>query len=832
MTFGTWHHRAARASDRHSQLGRLALITACVGVFAACSSGSSAPQQELLPPPTSVTQTVGANGATIAGPNGVSLSIPAGALAADLEITVAIDPNPPAAPDDFTRTGDALSLTPHGTMFGVPITLTMPVDASQVPAGSTLLVLKTIGDSGQWQQLVPQRTGDTLTVAMTGFSRVVRGVIDTSHLFRFLRHPQDSPAVSEGQSWTFEAEAGSVARPLAYQWLVNDVPIRYETNPRILVSAIRATQNGEQYALRVTQPNGRTIVSNPAILTVAAAAPVFGPESSPEPLDAEVSEGANATFSVQVISSASYTLQWSRSTDDGTNWVPLQGETSPVLVLPNVANADDGDLVRATATNTGGSTDSRNARLTVIAAPVQPGIDTQPQHATVAPGSSATFSVAATGGDLTYSWERQLRSTDPYQPVADSNRSSITIPNVAFNNDGNFLRVRISNPVGSILSGAARLTVTRTPGSALTRVGAGFAHSIGLRASGRLRAWGLSQEGELGDGQSGPHIAVADVLNINAAATMAVGANHTLVILGNSSAEVWGWGRSDFGALGVNASQATPVRIMGLAPARHVAASTGSQFSLAALATDEGDGGEVWAWGSNFRGELGDGTLTNRATPLRVGTISNAVRVSAGNSHAFALTSEGSVWGWGANERGQLGDGTMTASLEPIPIAMPRRMAEVLAGDRSSLALAQDGSVWAWGEGGDGQLGNGSFLASPTPQQVPIPEPPAVAIALGRFHALVLLNDGQVYSWGLNTDGQCGCAGPVQAGEDPRISRPLRIRSLPPNIIAIAAGSRHSLAMDSDGNVWGWGDNRQEQLNDSTAPRHFVPVQARDINLN
>jgi alpha-tubulin suppressor-like RCC1 family protein len=184
-----------------------------------------------------------------------------------------------------------------------------------------------------------------------------------------------------------------------------------------------------------------------------------------------------------------------------------------------------------------------------------------------------------------------------------------------------------------------------------------------------------------------------------------------------------------------------------------VAVAAGTEFSLAL------DGsGAVWAWGTNAHGELGDGTTTNRLTPVRVSGLTNVVAVSAGGAsgdHALALKADGTVWAWGGNGSGQLGDGTTTERHAPVPVVGLAAVVAVAAGGSHSLALRADGTVWAWGLNGSGQLGTNSTASSPTPVQV-AGLTGATALAAGAYQSLAATPDATVWAWGSDGFGQLG----------------------------------------------------------------------------
>jgi hypothetical protein len=183
---------------------------------------------------------------------------------------------------------------------------------------------------------------------------------------------------------------------------------------------------------------------------------------------------------------------------------------------------------------------------------------------------------------------------------------------------------------------------------------------------------------------------------------------------------------------------------------RVVRIAAGRNLSLA-LRSD----GTVWAWGLNNHGQLGDGTTTNRRTPVQVSGLQGAVDIAGGRDHGLAVLSNGSVWAWGDNTHGQLGDGTTTNRTSPVRAGGLSDVETVTAGAYHSLALRSDGTVWAWGQNSQGQLGDGSFTRRTTPVRVQ-GLTGVTAIGAGRDHSLVTTSDGSTWAWGLNDFGQLG----------------------------------------------------------------------------
>lgn len=271
--------------------------------------------------------------------------------------------------------------------------------------------------------------------------------------------------------------------------------------------------------------------------------------------------------------------------------------------------------------------------------------------------------------------------------------------------------------------------------------------------------------------------------------------------------------------------------------------------------------GTVLAWGNNAYGQLGNApTRVTTMWPFRHSAIpipvignddlplADVTRISAGRHFSLALKTDGTVWSWGSNAFGQLGDGSeepdasqarefTRQSAVPVPVQCrdeKRTLTDVIAiaaGDQHAVALLRDGTVRTWGNNYSGQLGDGTNVNTSAATTVrdangdgPLSD--IIAIAAGADHTLALTRHGTLWSWGANHSGQLG------DGTTTHRRLPVRVVGLDgsgalPGIRAIAAGLAGTFALLGDGTIWAWGNNTLGQLGDGTRDNRAIPAQVR-----
>jgi alpha-tubulin suppressor-like RCC1 family protein len=363
------------------------------------------------------------------------------------------------------------------------------------------------------------------------------------------------------------------------------------------------------------------------------------------------------------------------------------------------------------------------------------------------------------------------------------------------------------------LAGWRRSVALLVAASAATLLVAMLAQPAFAASEGVL-AWGLNDEGELGDGtETGPDYCFGiwcgwtaePVTGIRGVVAVSSGGAHTLALL--SDGTVVAWGSAGLGNGGVEKSDA-PLAVSGLGEV--TAISAGHDHSLALL----GDG-TVMAWGYNGQGQLGDGGTESSDVPVAVSGLAGVKAIAAGATHSLALLSDGTVMAWGEGYWGQLGDGHSgngVKSTTPRAVKGLSEVTAIAAGTNYSLALLSDGAIMAWGSNGYGQLGVGNTENSDVPMAVDNLSG-ATAISAGGTEpgggqSLALLNNGTVMAWGDNESGQLGIG---TEGNGQRSATPLLVHGLT-DVTAVSAGGEHSLALVDGGSVMAWGSNRYGQL--------------------
>lgn len=346
--------------------------------------------------------------------------------------------------------------------------------------------------------------------------------------------------------------------------------------------------------------------------------------------------------------------------------------------------------------------------------------------------------------------------------------------------------------------------------TARAMLSAGNMYTLMLKSDGTVWAWGFNDQGQLGDGTTKSKAVPVQVKGLMDIISISAGRSHAVAL--KKDGTVWTWGTNTYGELGdgTSKSRSIPAPVKGLSGI--TAISSSCDYSTAALAKD----GTVWTWGRNNAGQLGDGTKSNRRTPVRVKGLTNVIAVSAGGGFTVALKKDGTVWSWGSNRFGQLGnESSADFSLKPVQAKNLTGVTEISAGACYATALKKDGTVWAWGINYAGQLGMGYEKkdlgrgytiseARNSDQNAPVRVAgmtDVTGISSKDEYTVAVRKDGTVWAWGYNYYGQLGDGSRGYQNYEASQVEGLH------DIKAVSAGISHTVAVQTDGTVWAWGNN-------------------------
>lgn len=332
---------------------------------------------------------------------------------------------------------------------------------------------------------------------------------------------------------------------------------------------------------------------------------------------------------------------------------------------------------------------------------------------------------------------------------------------------------------------------------------------------GYLWAWGINDDGELGLSDTVSRSSPVRVgalsswirIRIDDGRDGLVGASVAL----RDDGTIWGWGSNRYGNIGDGTivGKSSPVRIGTMSDWRYITINDESAFAI-------NESNELWAWGDNTAGALGLGDTIHRSSPVQVGTLTDWCTVDNYHGHGFGIKTDGSLWAWGDNGEGYLGLGDISNRSSPVRVGALNNWAKIATGTYFTLAIKTDGSLWSWGENGYGQLGIGSTTHKSSPVQVGTLTDWA-QVSTGIWAALAIKTDGSLWAWGYNNFGQLGI------GNTQNRSSPVRVGSLT-DWKYVEIGDYVTLATKIDGSLWAWGRGTYGALGLGTLTNRSSPV--------
>ncbi|MDR0520163.1 MAG: hypothetical protein LBG82_09005, partial [Clostridiales Family XIII bacterium] len=345
------------------------------------------------------------------------------------------------------------------------------------------------------------------------------------------------------------------------------------------------------------------------------------------------------------------------------------------------------------------------------------------------------------------------------------------------------------------------------------------ADTAAMTEDGNIYVWGANNQGQLGNGKN-DSVYVPERLDRAAFGGESIqwfsASNGNSNFALTSSGAVYGWGSNNLGQLCDDTKKSSsspkliPAQLFGGKSIQSIEiCGNGTVF---AITSD----GEVYAWGNNSSGQLGNGTMNNAVNymPQLIDQShfgdEKVKSIAAGWNHCFALTESGNIYAWGENRVGQLGNGTEDWNLHAVPEPVEQslfsgeKIVSISAGNQQGFALTDNGRLYSWGSNSHGQLGDGTNgTNNPTPTAISVGGEKVKSVSSGYSHCLAQTESGKVYSWGDNWNGEIGNGksglGLIQDTPKPCIN----LDGV--NIVSIDAGGQFSMVMSADGMLYSWG---------------------------
>jgi alpha-tubulin suppressor-like RCC1 family protein len=584
---------------------------------------------------------------------------------------------------------------------------------------------------------------------------------------------------------------------------------------------------GGQQVLTVTATdNAHASAASAVVLDVQGPSNLAAPTVSKDPSSVTLAAGSTASFSVLGVGVPAPSVQW-QMLPVGGSWTNIAGATkssysvSATKLLANVQ-------YRAVFTNSSGTVATAPAALNLVAVtkfvPNSGGVGTSITLTGTNLGGVTGVKFAGTSAPFTVISATQVLTSVP----AGATKGSIVVSTTGGDVTTNTFTVATKDAAPTITaftpgivrpgsSAIITLTGTNLAGATSVTLGSttlGFTVLAVNTLSVNLPATGVATD-LLSVTTAGGSVSSASAFQIAAAPTqVTAGLSHSCARLSDSTARCWGLNANGQLGDGTTTNRTSPTPVSGLTGVSSVAAGAG--FSCAVL--NAGPSGTVKCWGLNSSGQLGDGTLTQRTSPVAVTGLSGVISVTAGDAFACALRSDASVRCWGANASGQLGNGAITASSTPVLVGSLSGVSAIDAGGATACARLSTGALRCWGQNTNGQVGNGSSSTTAVSTPVPVTgidgaAAKASSVSVGTGFACAGMLSGAVRCWGLNSKGQLGDGTLVQRTSPVTVLTGVGVAL--GDVSTVSAGASHVCAIVGSGEtalVRCWGLNSSGQL--------------------
>lgn len=349
----------------------------------------------------------------------------------------------------------------------------------------------------------------------------------------------------------------------------------------------------------------------------------------------------------------------------------------------------------------------------------------------------------------------------------------------------------------------------------VTQISVGANHTCAVTTQGGAVCWGLNDNGQLGDGTTTSRRTPVAVYGLTAGvANISAGRLHTCAVTTTGGTKCWGSNTDARLGDGTTTQRLTPVDVSGLSSGVASVAAGGRHTCVLTTA------GGAKCWGDNTSGQVGySSTITTRATPVDVSRLTAGVAaIAVGNSHSCAITTGGAAKCWGHNGNGQLGNNSTANRTSEITVTgLSAGVSGITGGWASTCAVLSSGAAKCWGSNGNGVLGDGTATQRLTPVDVSGLTSGASSISMGTNQTCAATSTG-LKCWGKNTEGQLG------NGTVTDSRTPVGTVSLGASLVAVSSGSSHVCALLAGNTAKCWGRNAEGQLGDGTTTQRNTPV--------
>jgi alpha-tubulin suppressor-like RCC1 family protein len=630
----------------------------------------------------------------------------------------------------------------------------------------------TISDSGIYFAVVSNSAGsDTSDYAHLSVIRIPM----------ITQEPIDINAcVGEPDSFFVMAKGAA----LSYQWIHNGAPITTATTRVLKFFAVTIADSGT-YSCTITNSAGK---ANSKVARLSINSVSIAP-SSVTAASPTICQGTSTILSIKGGTLGSGAAEWKWHTGSCGGF------------LSGIGTSISSGVLNSTTTfyvGTQGICNSTCDSVTItVTGSASIASGPSPNSQTKYSGSSAIFTISAIGAEpLLYRWEKNGTHVGGSFP-------SCTLYNVSRSDSGAAITCKVSNACNSteVTSGAATLKVI-----SFLKTAAGGNSTIVVASD--STAWGFGDNGfgQLGDGTTADKTYPVRVMKfadepLTGVIAIAEGAGHSLFLLADGT--VWACGANANGQLGdgTNNDRCYAVKIPSLSQVTAIAAGDKHSIFLAGTSTAL----TPYLCGNNEKGQLGLGTLTNTNTPtvLSVGPQTNVYGICAGAFHSMFCNNSNTngLVSCGLNSDGQLGDGTTTNRTTPVVLALVNPQG-IAAGYGHSIMVDKEWKLYLWGDNSFGQLGPDSFSSQLHPYLLNKINDPRF-VAAGSYHSLVLTASGILWSFGRNNYGQLGINSTVDQKYPAHLSSDVK---------SMAGGTGHTIFVKNDGTLWTCGSNNHGQL--------------------